>query len=190
MTLQIPAFQLCWCPTMDLGGAGLIFPHAGPPNSSTMHLVAFTLDWNRISICSVWLDTGFSSPSVVMEHSFQVPKVIFISMTFSISLGCLAITHPTFTLPAWDIALCVTLAAVTVVCDTFLSAILLEQWSLSAYDPAPISRWVLSLGRAICLKKWEEIGWDTTYLNTRMLGFLFLLLTCAPPLEDWKLVSI
>ena len=65
--------------------------------------------------------------TVVTEHFFQVPKVIFISMTFSVSLGRLTITHPAFSLPALDIALCVTLSAGTIVSDTFLSAILLEQ---------------------------------------------------------------
>lgn len=45
-------------------------------------------------------------------------------------------------------------------------------------------------GQAICFKKWEEIGWDTTYLNIRMLVLWFLLLTCAPSLEDWKLARI
>lgn len=48
-------------------------------------------------------------------------------MTFSVSLGRLAIAHPASSLPALDIALCVTLSAGTIVSNTFLSAILLEQ---------------------------------------------------------------
>lgn len=71
-----------------------------------------------------------------MEHSFPVPKVIFISMTFCVSLGSLTITHPPFPLSAWNIASLVALSVVTTVFDTFLSATLFlkEQWSLPVCD--------------------------------------------------------
>lgn len=94
MTLQIPAFGLC----RSLGGGDRTpIPPASSPNSCS-------------ACCGIhtWLASHFNlfhligsyvfCRTVVMEPSSQVPKVIFISMTFSISLGHPTITHPSFTL--------------------------------------------------------------------------------------------
>lgn len=99
-----------------------------------------------------------------MEHSFPVPKVIFISVTFSISLGCLSITHTPspFTLPAKNVALHVTFSAVNPVFDAFQSATLLPRiitelfwFRFPPYFSVSSSLGLPAPGQAICFIRME-----------------------------------
>lgn len=112
-------------------------------------------------------------PSVVMEHFFQVPyKVIFISLTFSVSPGrsLLPLCFPLCLLQI--LLLCATLLQEPLVSNIFLSAILLEQQDYQPMLP-PLFLGGFSLRSSNSLKVGRN-RWDATYLNPRMLVFQFL----------------
>lgn len=78
-------------------GTGLLFLRACSPNSFSACRGIHTWLASHFNLFPLIGSCVFCR-AVVMEPSSQVPKVIFISMTFSISLGHPTITHPSFTL--------------------------------------------------------------------------------------------
>lgn len=157
--LTNPCFWIVLVSNRRLGvGTGLLFLCASSPNSfSACHGIHTWLAshfnlFHLIGSCVFcWV--------VVMEPSSQVPKVIFISMTFSISLGTPPLPTPLSLSCIRHCFTCYSFCGSR--CLWYISisgsvAAIKEQWSLPAHDPAPVSTAFFSRsysGQAICCKK-------------------------------------